>query len=296
MSRDQADAERTPSARQRMSAPGDSSSLMTGAIQDEIDTGNTPMLGFTLSHLRRVPELSILAQRVVQAEAKRRAREETKRAQLQMKSKPPASSSSRAPPMPSGNLKRTNEPEGRKMKRLFQFAIRQLFEEGAIVLWDGPVRKASDAISLCTLWKVGSSQDTLEEWDEDPELSDPEDGEESYVPLRPEYFLCIVENAIRAVMARATADAKSASRDLSQDEKVHMSTASRTLALHQRLLLQAQGSAPPPGPTPAEILKWLKRDERWARVGEWAVKEALEYGRKEGRVWCVGDGRWEGCW
>ncbi|KAJ2977229.1 hypothetical protein NUW54_g11445 [Trametes sanguinea] len=69
-------------------------------------------------------------------------------------------------------------------------------------------------------------------------------------------------------------------------------------SLIERLRAQeSQGGAGcAPGPTAQELLAWLRNsDERWARVGLWSVEEALEWGRKEGRVWCVGKGRWEVC-
>lgn len=247
---------------------------MTGSKVDETKTDPSETLGFTLSYLRRVPELALLAQRVVRAAAKQRAQSQ---------------------PKSESSVRMSSEPESRKVKRLFQFAIRQLFKEGAIVLWEGPVRPASAAISLDTLalWKVKSDQDTKsmsirqEFDDEDPELSDPEDDEESYLPLRPESLLPIIENTIRTLVARAKAQARMAIA------QIQRSSAERTRALHQRLSLQAEGPAPPPGPTLAEILEWLRKDERWARISECAVKEALEFGKRKGSVWCVGDGRWE---
>lgn len=249
--------------------------------EDDEDTDAGGIHGFTLSHLRRVPELVLLAQRVVDAEARRRAREERKQASgsaVQNKSKPvqrPQNSS--------------RESKHAKIKRLFRFAIRQLYEEGSIVLWDGPVRALpqSGTQSLDALWKANVSTISAmsvvsagSQAEEDAgELSDPSPDEEAYIPLTPQYFADAVEHAIKAVQARAAAAAASKPRP------------------RPRNVWDASAAvqSPPPGPTPAEILTWLRRDARWERVGEWTVKETLEWAKNEGRVWCVGNGRWEVC-
>ena len=262
-------------------------------------------LGFTLSHLRRVPELGLLAQRVVEAEAKRRAKEERKK-QKEQAAQPQAkglSSTSTSGYKPSSAILKSagptsakpGEPKAAKMKRLFRYAIRQLYEEGSIVLWDGPVRPlpirplpslslsiAAGSRSTNKLWKSNVSSSTGQpsasafssvsqqgEDDEDVgDLSDPPKDEEAYVPLSQAYLCRIVEGAIKDIMSRPLT----------------------------RRLNGWKSSGPPPGPTPEEITSHLRRrDERWARVGDWAVKEALEWGKIEGRVWCIGDSRWEIC-
>lgn len=256
--------------------------------------------GFTLSHLRRVPELALLARRVVDAEAKRRAREERKREKEQAAQAPPGKSrahKSSAPasrPAMSAAAYKHGEPRAAKMKRLFRYAVRQLYDEGSIVLWDGPVRRvplrplpapsfvssrvAPRAGETSRLWRASGSSVTAshvssvsqagDEEDEDGELSDPPEDEDAYIPLTPAYLCRVVEDAIRTMANRPPP---------------------RT----------AQGwktAGPPPGPTPDEIVSHLhRRDERWARVGNWAVKDALDWGKDNGRVWCIGDNRWEIC-
>ena len=104
--------------------------------------------------------------------------------------------------------------------------------------------------------------------DEDGELSDPPEEEDAYIPLTPAYLCKVVEGAITAVQARPPPRAPDG----------------RKMA------------GPAPGPTPDEIVDHLhRRDERWLRVGVWAVKDALDWGRQQGRVWCIGDNRWEIC-
>ncbi|KAI0724830.1 hypothetical protein C8Q72DRAFT_937149, partial [Fomitopsis betulina] len=232
--------------------------------------------GFTLSHLRRVPELAVLARRVVNEEGRRRAREELERGQQR---------SSKAAPKANA---RPAEPRAKKIKRLFQFAIRQLYDEGSIVLWDGPVRPLPRSqLSLAyPLWKADTSAVSTApaisiDANDPGELSDPSPTEEAYLPLTPAVLAKILERTIREWIAAAAARR--------QRQQHHGCRADADPSAPLAPL------APPPGPTPAEIVAWLHRDARWARVGEWAVKDALEWGKAEGRIWCIGQGRWELC-
>ncbi|KII87869.1 hypothetical protein PLICRDRAFT_112232 [Plicaturopsis crispa FD-325 SS-3] len=235
-------------------------------------TNRNCLRGFTLSYLRRVPELADMARRVVKAEAKRRARDERKRAPTQDKS---MRSKVELPP----------SAMAQKMKRLFSSVIVKLYEEGSIVIWDGPARRWA-VEEASALWKTNSSTVSADSTifsaagvsrDEDDSdliagyLSDPQPGEESYIPLTPAYLSSHVESAITAMISRA--------------ERAASASTSRKYA-----------AAPPPGPTKDEITQYMRRtDERWARVGEWAVGDALEALRKVGRVWCIAGGRWELC-
>lgn len=321
--------------------------------EEEGGSASTGLRGYTLSHLRRVPELALLARRVVEAEYKRRAKEQRKKQKEEQLSKSQHTSTSKSHSSSSSyslSHSRTSyastssshrhasgstpttarstsvalgkgkegEPIGAKMKRLFRYAVRQLYEEGSIVLWDGPVRPpprrftpiprpsftSSDVkiesetnVSSGRLWKMGSSasasvsmagdgtmtsvgsasmavtERSLLEDDLD-ELSDPPAQEEAYIPLTSPYLAKIIEQAISEIMSRSYSHSQARSHGYGYVKK----------------------GPPPPGPTVDEIVRYLHRkDERWARVGEWAVKEALEWGRESGRVWCIGNGRWEVC-
>ncbi|KAI0754434.1 hypothetical protein C8Q80DRAFT_1139061 [Daedaleopsis nitida] len=265
--------------------------------EDDLLEDDGQMYGYTLSHLRRVPELGLLARRVIKADSHRRAKEERKKA------KPRESGSKPIPTAatPSSH-KLGDSPTGPAVKRLFRQAIRTLFSEGDIVLWSGPVRPLPDPAleptipASCALWKANSSIASAmssrsgisyEEWDDDEVLSDPTPGEEAYVPLTPAYFSRVLEGAIRAVMAET-----SKAGDATPKAK-----ASRTgTSLIERLRAHEKTVGPPPGPTKDELLAWLRNsDERWERVGEWTVEEGLMWGKREGRLWCVGKGRWEVC-
>lgn len=240
-----------------------------------------PPMGLTMSYLRRVPELADMARRVVKAEAKRRAREERHRTQAQGKEGKAATTTTSS----SSSRGKQQQPEhalGPTMKRLFQVAIIKLYEEGSVVLFDGPARPLPDVDTISEtsrLWKANSSTASADStvfssvssisvsFDEDPgEISDPPPScaqEEAYISLTPAHLAPYVENAIRSIMARAP---------------------------------KSKTATPPPGPTKEEITAFLKRaDGRWERVGEWVVGDALDVLRNEDRIWCIGRGRWELC-
>ncbi|KAG5634701.1 hypothetical protein H0H81_001058 [Sphagnurus paluster] len=236
----------------------------------------TAMAGFTLSHLRRVPELADMAVRVVKAVAKRRQREERKKAKDALAAA--GNSSSARPKSSTSALKSTlvdadAEKLSPRVKRLFQATVVQLLREGSIVLWDGPVlacpvRPAQGAGETSGLWKANITSTSADSTvfsnasgvslDEEQmaELSDPDDGEEAYMPLSPRFLAGVVEEALG------------------------------------RLARVSKGRVYG-GSTKEGILAYLRRDDRWRYVSEWNVAEALEVLRTEGRVWCVGKDRWD---
>lgn len=241
--------------------------------------------GFTLSYLRRVPELRLLARRVVEAEAKRRRRAEREALKTQILNR--TGTGGRGGSGASGR-----EPVGKKMKRLFEVTVVKLYEEGSIVLWEGPVRRpwwqGQSQSGSEGLWKMGSSSTMLassvcsvatsvggEDDDGDEgDLSDPPAEEEAYVPVTPRLLAGYVEDAIRVLTSRSAEELRLAH------------------CRHKRAPAHVDGV----GPTKEEIARFLRRgDGRWERVGEWVVEEALEGLRAEGRVWCAGRGRWELC-
>ncbi|KAK1224457.1 hypothetical protein PQX77_012631 [Marasmius sp. AFHP31] len=237
--------------------------------------------GFTLSFLRRVPELSDMAKRVVRAEAKRREREarrkekERAREQATMPATRNKSVTSQSA-MPSTSkstfsIGARQETTSSKMKRLWNKTIRQLVLDGSIVFWSGPVYSAA---ALGKLWRDRSMTSSLNlttstslmsegvslfsaagdttsgaerEEEEDIVLSDPEPDEVAYVPLTPQFLAIEVEKTIRKIKA----------------------------------------------PTKQSILSYLKRDDVWIGVGEWNVKEALEVLQNEGRAWVDRNGVWD---
>ncbi|KDR78405.1 hypothetical protein GALMADRAFT_155343 [Galerina marginata CBS 339.88] len=228
--------------------------------------------GFSLSYLRRVPELSLLASRVVEAVGRRKVRDERHR----MKAAgvlPSRSQKFKAPPLAIPPDKFAG-----KKKRLFQWAIIQLLKEGCIVHWDGPVRSCPDTSIMDTtrLWKANTTSTTqpsdntlfsltsssvprpdIDEID-DGALSDPDSTEEAYISLTPEYLSDFVERAITVLV--------------NHYEKI---------------------GKPYTGATKDGILSVLRKDDRWQYVGEWNVDDALDFLKKEGRVWCMGKGRWD---
>ncbi|EIW78580.1 hypothetical protein CONPUDRAFT_145753 [Coniophora puteana RWD-64-598 SS2] len=280
-------------------------------ISEEDDT-STPF-GFTLSHLRRVPELALLAGRVVRAETRRRAREAREKEKAaahsqfsQQASNPYMLSAAAASASGSasssaakgrsvkvdkgkeGEKKKKEDPPRVKKRRLFVWALVRLYEEGAIVLWDAeaPKRappapwsfsaiKNSSASALSNdhgnddggaengvgetsaLWKstsgntsvfssasgstasTSASASRLPEDDEDEgALSDPRADEEIYVILTP----ALLAREISAVLSARRARGRGADGQKASAE---------------------------------EVRKILARDSRWARVGIWAIEEAM---------------------
>jgi hypothetical protein len=226
--------------------------------------------GLTMSYLRRVPELRLLAERIVAAEDKKK-RQEARQAREEAKSQ-----GLPIPPKTEDPKSRTSTRE--RTKRLFRQAIIKLCDEGSIVLWDGPRRVwgAEQDSSSSRLWHTNATVDTtvssigvssaggnsyLED-SQDHEMSEPDPKEESYVSLTPAHLGKYVEKAIEEICSRK--------------EKA-----------------RGSGHRGPKGPTLTEILSRLKVDGRWRRIGECAVAEALQWLKDEERVWEVGGGHWE---
>ena len=247
------------------------------------------VIGCTLSFLLRVPELATLARRVVQAEARRR--EKTKESQSEVVVK----SAERHKALVS-----STEGSIPKVKRLFSWAICKLYQDGSIILWDGPslsvLEPPRGALDSSKLYRSSQpdnnhrSSSTSSHWisgrgaqsaDYIQDLSDPPSDEEAYASLSTAYLATQVEQAIRSLTALQT-------KRKGEIQKTFLGPA----VSRKRLL-------PLPGPTKDDITNHLKRrDDRWKRVNAWAVQEALEWLRDNDRVWCVsedGGGRWELC-
>ncbi|KAF7426321.1 hypothetical protein PC9H_008689 [Pleurotus ostreatus] len=319
--------------------------------------GDFTKKGFTMSFLRRIPELAFLARRVVEAEAKRRAKEErgkTRSAKtagstgIRPNGDRGVSQSTSASSAPTqyrtakltrqGSQDKENAVQDRgrdprvreaatcpkdmalkdnpgpKMKRLFTFAIRKLYDEGSIVLWDGPTHPYASKYGFIPpndrLWKVSSKSAASTQMLSDSlslsatfsttrdsasmscsaipdmdlclreiegELSDPGEDEEAYIPLTPTYLAPLVEEAIEVLMSR-TKSANTANGNTRREPTIHCH----------------------PGPTQAQITSFLQRkDSRWAKIGEWWVHEALTLLQDTGKIWPVSgrgtETRWEKC-
>jgi len=266
---------------------------------DGHDDDKDAVIGCTLSFLLRVPELVTLASRVVQAEVRRR--EKTGQSQEAVASNT-LSSSARKSKTPASSTEGTVP----KAKRLFSWAIRKLYQDGSIILWDGPalsVLEPRTALDSSMLYRSSQGNNNTNERrssavssrsrfaasrhgtqlaaDYIEDLSDPPSDEEAYASLSTAYLATQVEQAIRSLTAQQT-------RRKGETENTFLGP-----AVSRRRLL------PLPGPTKEDITTHLKRrDDRWKRINGWAVQEALEWLKDNGRAWCVsedGGGRWELC-
>lgn len=223
--------------------------------------------GITMSYLRRVTELQLLAGRIVAAEDKKK-RQEARRVREVAKSQG-------LPVPPKVEVLKSQASTRERTKRLFRQAIIKLCDEGSIVLWDGPCRvwDADRGSHSSRLWHTNVTVDTTvsstgvstaggnlyREDPQDHEMSEPDPREESYVSLTSAHLGKYVEKAIKEICSRKE---------------------------------KGRGSGPK-GPTLTEILSRLKADGRWRSIGECAVAEALQWLKDEERVWEVGGGRWE---
>lgn len=237
--------------------------------------------GYTLSYLRRIPELVLLAKRVVEAEKRRRERE-TRRLAREAEKAPKSVPSSSRGPLKAEKAGTFSETVAKKIKRLFIKTIRDLYSEGKIIIWDGPVRDWSSAsrIGDITLpWKstlnsegnstsmssisvvsaLNSIASQIEGSDAIPDdISEPGENEEAYVSVTDRRIAVVVEETMIKLKGRNKA---SRTKHFGVDE----------------------------------ILKALHSDARWGNVGEWAVEDALELMKNEDKVYKVGSARWALC-
>lgn len=195
-----------------------------------------------------------------------------------------------------GSGKGSTESTTRKMKRLYQKAIRDLYAEGSIVLWEGPRRRvcglksantdenendddtsylwksrtmnSSTTISISTLHsnhtnRIPNSTSTASSSSDSLSSPDPSDREEAYLPVHPHTVRTLVLHALTALTERTFASGTRRRR------------------------------APP---TTEAILGYIRdTDERWAKVGRWRVEEALNELEGQERVFRAGEERWAVC-
>ena len=126
---------------------------------------------------------------------------------------------------------------------------------------------------------VFSSTSQIDAEEDDAELSDPASDEEAYIPLTPLYLGNILHDLIPDIrIARRRAAAA----------KLNAGSTHRSGLDIARTLSRIEG------PTAKEITEYMKRcDERWRRLGEWAVKDALQLLLSQGLAWCTHEGQWD---
>jgi len=233
------------------------------------DAGNDAgMRGFTVSHLRRVPELALMANKLY-----KRVRDEQRK---------------------SGNP--ITEPAEKKVKRLFEVTVNDLRLKGSIIPWDGsahplpePGTGFSDALwriysstgsgnissvsTSSTSTRISRSRHQRYNGEDLQHLSDPPSDEESFIPLKLRYLAQHVEVAIKKLVT-STRYSETKSRSGKQLPK-------KVLASVER------------------ITRALKNeDERWRAMSEYNVREALQLLEEEGRVRrssMDNGGKWELC-
>ncbi|KAH0835875.1 hypothetical protein J3R83DRAFT_9751 [Lanmaoa asiatica] len=299
--------ELTPRPGPRLGARNETRGGEEGEGEDE------PSLGFTLSHLRRVPELALLAARVVRAEARKRdkADREKERGNSRIASSNRLTGAGAAA-----------DPPRKKMARLFSWAVVKLYEEGSIVLWDGDVRPLPVPppplpLPLSGLWNNDPWNSTLRAPSAScrppSTLGDTSTSTSSasvlyassasaslyshyHVPRRPSASRhCHHDEGSECNIDVVDADADTTYlSDPPVDEEAYVPLTPRFLAAYVREAVSVvrrgggRGGAgvnrgPRGGgggtgrePTAEDVLACMQRtDGRWARVGLWAVEEVL---------------------
>ncbi|KZP15781.1 hypothetical protein FIBSPDRAFT_895595 [Athelia psychrophila] len=148
-----------------------------------------------------------------------------------------------------------------------EVAIVKLYEEGSVVLFDGPAGSVEDLDAMnktSLLWKANTSTLTAADsiGEEDPGYASnlPPDKEETSISLTPVHLAPCVEKAVRSIMSRPPAKGK-----------------------HQHSL-----TTRPPGPTKEEIATYMKCTDAYGRaMGKGGgVGDRGCAGRAEERIGC----------
>ncbi|KAL5480774.1 hypothetical protein ACEPAI_9714 [Sanghuangporus weigelae] len=249
----------------------------------------TVQYGFTLSYLRRVPVLAEMARAVVRAEGKRREIEKRKRERRKGSQSTQASTtSSKSLPRPEPVAELYPKLVSVNTKRLFQKTIRDLYKDGSIIIWHGAARPYEHAAYANDesiggsqgLWKISAKTDTQSspastittssmcndstQDDIDCALSEPDENEESYLPVAPRTIAPFVMRALRNLSGQENTSRKSSRK-------------------HRP-------------PTVEELTLYLRKsDAQWDNLGSWDVQAALEWLQNDDRVFKAGDGRWAIC-
>ncbi|KAG1776314.1 hypothetical protein EV702DRAFT_1109635 [Suillus placidus] len=232
---------------------------------------------FTLSHLRRVPELALLAGRVVHTETKRRARaerdaEKDKALQTQKtSSKHTRGPSSKALAHSQTRTKPTDVPRV-KMKRLFSWAVLKLYEEGSIVLWDKPLMPVTVSVP-----HPPGSGDTSGLWKAATNTASFSSGDNSvFSTANTTMFSSTGSSSSKFVMSEE--DAYLSDPPMYEEDEAYVSVTPALLAEPVREIMRAKGMRGKSAKIGAdEITRCLRReDARWARIGAWAVEETME--------------------
>jgi len=266
------------------------SSSQTPPTSLESESLDTPD-SFTISYLRRVPELYLLASRIVKYAYKAHFKEQQRQAK---------SASQPCPSKPGGPFSFPNrslngmssllDPHHlrRKIKTLYVRTIQELHRDGAVILTFGRCRPIPSDESgflpdMPDIWKEtdASRADSKSYCDRDPifpmrgdseeELSEPEDNEDGYIPLTRELLCMKVTDAI-ITMHRA-----------STQMRIKYSVPGDNPLYHGKIR----------PPSPGEIAIWLAREDEWRQVGELVVLDALQHLRELDVVYKVAQGRWQ---
>lgn len=226
--------------------------------------------GYTVSYLRRVPELAFMAQRVLRQQQR-----------IQLKKLVAAGKS-------KSQLRSQMTVSSKEVKRLFNYAIGQLYQQGSIVIWTGSVKPCRSGMGMegaSRLWKdrsersadmtAGTSTSSKSGilLEDEGDLSDPEPNEEAYIPLKTSYLADKVAEVIPRV--KASVQRRRNVEDALKERK-------RVGEEHGYF-----------GVTVEQITRSIKRDDQWKFLSLDSVQEAVEHLEAEDRAWAPVKGQWD---
>ena len=262
--------------------------------------------GFTINYLRNTPDLRYLARRVVLAETRRRDRDSRKRGKL--RETQAVASTSLSSVMITASKSQSHTPSRplsvasltSRMKKLFETAIRSLYQAGEIIVLPKLDVQSSSPFSQSRPTRLN------------PEVPYP-------ASLGPFRVWDDVDPVNSAHVGDSYATAKSKSRTTSRTrESVHNEPIAvidedpppdrpgldEYLPVTPELLAEPvlhaikktavrSPSNPDLGTNIDRIMAFLKMNEIWARVGDWTVRETLGLlvGREE--IWEYSSERWK---
>lgn len=265
----------------------------------------TPPLGYTFDYLRRVPDLRYLARRILLAEARRMTREYLvkRRALEPTDSNQPSPNSSKA----GANLLRkpaplTNEIMTKKIKDLFTHALRHLFGQGDIVAASGrsrPIPLEMSNMPPCSLSEYPSCLGQFRLWGPPPPSSNVEAAAPetktrvSGLSSRKSWRVGLQDDdgpmdVLEPLPSLGEQDEDAEVYFVVTAELLSEGVLKAVTLLSRRRALGQHGGA-----SPGEILATLIRsDERWRKMNEVRIDEALALLSRAKKVWNYMKDQW----
>jgi hypothetical protein len=266
-----------------------------------------PPLGHTFDYLRRVPDLRYLARRILLAEARRMTREYLiKRRALEPTGRNRPSSNSKA----DANLLRkpvplTNEIMTKKINDLFTHALRHLFGQGEIVAASGrsrPIPPEMANLFPCSLNDYPNCLGQFRLWDPPPPLPPHGSVEATMSDTKTQVPGSSSRKSWRIGLQDEDGpvdvlEPLPSLREQNGDAEVYFVVTAELLSVDVlkavTLLSRRRALGQHGGGSPGEILTTLIRlDEKWRKMNEVRVEEALALLSLGKKIWNYMKDQW----